>query len=268
MPTINLTRNYEDGTILFQSDLDAFLDDLESFLNTTKIDNSNIQDGGIDGSLKLTTASVVESKLASAAVTTSKIADDAVTTAKILAANVTTAKIADSNVTTAKIADSNVTTAKIADSNVTTAKIADGAVTQAKRAALGHQLSGESGGGNDISGGWQVPATSTWTDVPNHSISITTTGRPIRIVLVPLPGGTGFPAFLSASNNGTSAYVRATRDGSTVATTWVGDAKIPPSSVEFIDTPAAGTYTYKIQALAVSGQSFYINGVCLLVYEL
>lgn len=144
MASLSTTRNYADGEVLVQADLDAFLDDIETFLNTTKLNDDNIQNSGITGSTKLLNQSVSESKLATGsvttlklgtdAVTTTKIADDAVTTAKILDANVTTAKIADSAVTTAKILDANVTTAKMANDSVTAAILADDAVTDANRA--------------------------------------------------------------------------------------------------------------------------------------
>lgn len=238
--------------------MDAFLDDLENFLNTTKIDNSNIQDGGIDGSLKLTTASVVESKLASAAVTTSKIADASITTAKIIDANITTAKIADSNVTTAKIADSNVTTAKIADSNVTTAKLADGAVTAAKKAALGQQTSGSSG--------YWTTASGSYSAVTNLSVSITTTGRPVFIGLIS-DGDLVNVHYIASSSNTNSAYLSLTRAGTEVSMAWVGNAKQPLGSFWHIDTPAAGTYTYAVRGLA-SSNTLEVSYAALIAYEL
>ncbi len=57
MATLNVRREYADGDILLESDLDAFLDDIETFLNVTKIDDDNIQDLGITGSTKLKNAS-------------------------------------------------------------------------------------------------------------------------------------------------------------------------------------------------------------------
>jgi microcystin-dependent protein len=125
MASIDIRRLYADGEILLASDLDAIVDDVETFLNITKINNDNIQTNGIDAS----------AKLADASVTTVKIANNAITTAKILNGNVTTAKIADANVTTDKIADLNVTTDKLADDAVTTVKISDAQVTLAKLAA-------------------------------------------------------------------------------------------------------------------------------------
>lgn len=94
MATLSATRSYEDGEVLVEADLDAFLDDIETFINTTKFNDDNIQNSGITGSTKLLNASVTESKLAANAVSTNKLAADAVTTAKILDANVTAAKLA------------------------------------------------------------------------------------------------------------------------------------------------------------------------------
>lgn len=94
MASLDTTRNYNDGEVLVEADLDAFLDDIETFLNVTKINDDNIQNNGITGSTKLLNQSVTESKLASNSVTTLKIADGNVTTAKIADAAVTEAKLA------------------------------------------------------------------------------------------------------------------------------------------------------------------------------
>lgn len=83
MPAITITKDYQDGDILTEADLDAIRSDIIEFLNTTKLDSDNIQDAGIQ---------------------TSKIQDSAITTAKINDASVTTAKMADASVTTAKLA--------------------------------------------------------------------------------------------------------------------------------------------------------------------
>jgi hypothetical protein len=138
MALIDVRRTYLDGNILLASDLDAFLNDIETFLNIIKLSDDNLQDNSI-GSSKIVDGSVSTAKLANFAVTTSKIADDAVTTDKI----------ADNAVTTAKIADANVTTAKIADANVTAAKISAAAKGTIK-ALTSASLSG--------SGNWTVPA--------------------------------------------------------------------------------------------------------------
>jgi len=83
MPTLSITKTYADGSVLTEADLDNIKDDIETFLNTTKIDQDNIQAGGVDAA-----------SLATDSVIAIKIQADAVTTVKILDANVTSAKLA------------------------------------------------------------------------------------------------------------------------------------------------------------------------------
>ncbi len=91
MALISVSRTYEDGEILTEADLDAFLDDVEAFLNVTKLNDDNIQDSGINAATKVLNLSVSTSKLAASAVTTSKIADANVTDAKLVFATITVA---------------------------------------------------------------------------------------------------------------------------------------------------------------------------------
>jgi microcystin-dependent protein len=124
MAQISITKDWADGEVLTEADLDNIKDDVETFLNTTKINDDNIQTSGITASTKLVDASITAAKLDSSCVTTVKINDEAVTTAKLASDAVTTAKILDANVTAAKLATDSVTTAKVADSQITLAKLA------------------------------------------------------------------------------------------------------------------------------------------------
>ena len=83
MATLNVRREYADGDILLESDLDAFLDDIETFLNVTKLDDDNLQDLGITGSTKLKNASVTNNKMASNSVDSTQIVDDSVLGTKL-----------------------------------------------------------------------------------------------------------------------------------------------------------------------------------------
>jgi len=47
MPTFTMTKTYQDGNVLFEADLDNMKNSTETFLNTTKIDDDNIQAAGI-----------------------------------------------------------------------------------------------------------------------------------------------------------------------------------------------------------------------------
>ena len=245
MPQISLTKSYADGQSLFESDLDNIKDGIETFLNVTKIDSENIQDGGI------TTA-----KLATGAVTAAKIASGAVTTAKIATGAVTTAKIASSAVTADKIASSAVTTDKLASSAVTTAKIASEAVTIAKRAARDSSSSTATVGNiavSSSSGSYSKNFGTSYEDVTNLSVTITTNGNPVILELI---AGSTSAAYVGVTDAGSpfgTGTVKFVRDGSTdlailPLNNGNGTQTQSPGSIRFVDDVAAGTYTYKLQA--------------------
>lgn len=178
---------------------------------------------------------------------------------------------ADNTVSTIKIQDSAVTTAKIADSNVTTAKLADGAVTQAKRAALGQQIS--------INVTFNTSST-TLVDATNLTVTITTTGRPVFIGMIP---GSTSGSNVQWSTNGTAGTssggaIEIQRDSTTVvnfsmnstgaSATFLGGTSTV-SAFQTIDVPAAGTYVYKIQSRANAATgTFNISNAKLVAYEL
>lgn len=189
-----------------------------------------------------------------------QLADDAVTTDAI----------ADEAVTEEKLADDAVTSDKIDDDAVTTSKIDDAAVTQSKRAALGQQTS--------TSSGTFSTASTSLVDVTNLSVSITTTGRPVFIGLISDGvGSTGYVVSDTTSGTGTSSNFCILRGAAVISTHSVGlngaaatrhAAFVPPGGVWTIDVPAAGTYTYKVQAKCISADTagaFYCK---LIAYEL
>jgi len=166
--------------------------------------------------------------IADSAITTSKIADTAVTTNKIADGAVTTAKIADSAVTTNKIADSAITTSKIADTAVTTNKIADGAVTGKASA-------------------YSLSSVNFTSETDLASVNITTTGGPVLILI---------SGAYSSSVAGDIIQFRIYR-GSTVLVAKLLYADVAnyreDFSLIFFDSPAAGSYTYKLTGQRLSG---------------
>jgi microcystin-dependent protein len=50
MPTLSVTKTYQDGNILTEADLDNIRESLETFFNTTGIDSDNIQSRGVGAS--------------------------------------------------------------------------------------------------------------------------------------------------------------------------------------------------------------------------
>jgi len=160
-----------------------------------------------------------------------------------------TSELATGGVTNAKLGAGAVTTAKIADGAVTTATIADGAVTQGKLGTANYQISSSSGTFSTASG--------TNVDVTNLTVTITTTGRPVRLMLV--ADGAVSSSFLAikATNGNVSAQIIFLRDASAISQTTYSsdelsltldpDKSIPGSAFGHFDPVAAGTYTYKVQ---------------------
>jgi hypothetical protein len=120
-------------------------------------------------------------------------------------------------------------------------------------------------------------SSATYVDVTNLTASITTTGRPVEIFLI---GDSAQVAYLSASiGSGTQALgrVKLLRGATSVgeqeflntSPTGAIATSVPVSSIRFYETPAAGTYTYKLQALAGSAsQAVSIYHAKLVVREL
>lgn len=171
---------------------------------------------------------------------------------------ISTAKIASSAVTTAKIADSNVTTAKIADLNVTTGKIADGAITAAKKSSLNTSTSSEVSSITTSSG--------SFVDVTGLTLNLTTNGRPVMIALVSAPG-TGFAFTTGVTGTGNEIYFKVLRGATSISETRAPNG-IGAHFITVIDSPSAGTYTYKLQwRVAVAGTATLL-GAKLVAYEL
>lgn len=97
MATLSVSKTYSDDTLLSASDIDAIVDSVETFVNTTRLNDDNINADSITASSKFKTASITSAKFANEAVTSAKIADSAVTTDKIADLAITGAKIAGSS---------------------------------------------------------------------------------------------------------------------------------------------------------------------------
>lgn len=100
MPTLTVTKSYSDGAVLNASDLDDIITSIETLINTTGLDDDNIQNSGITASSKLIDGTISAAKIATSAVTTAKINDAAVTTDKLADSSVTAAKLATAAINT------------------------------------------------------------------------------------------------------------------------------------------------------------------------
>jgi hypothetical protein len=108
MATLSITKSYADAQILFEADLDAMKSSIETFVNTTKLNDDNIQNQGITGSTKLADLSVATANLEDETLGSSNFDASAVTTAKLGSSAIIAAKIDSSAVTAAKIASEGV----------------------------------------------------------------------------------------------------------------------------------------------------------------
>lgn len=128
-----------------------------------------------------------------------------------------------------------------------TSNIADGAITPAKKASLGQQISSSSG---NFTG-----SSASIADVTNLTVTITSTGRPIFVGIIPISGGSSYIG-IQRSDTEMESRVYIVRDASEAGrielrclATGASAVKnfYPPSSVFMVDPQAAGTYVYKIQ---------------------
>ena len=102
------------------------------------------------------------------------------------------------------------------------------------------------------------------TDVTNLSAAITTSGRPVLVMLI--SDGTGSSTYVSdAAQVGHIAILR----GASKVADWIiqSTGAVPIAFIHF-DAPVAGTYTYKAQASITGGATITFRNAHLRVFEL
>lgn len=172
----------------------------------------------------------------------------------------------------AGIADGAISADKIAASAVSTAKILDAAVTKAKLAALGQQTV-------VLSGSSFSTTSATAVDVTGMSVSITTTGRPVMVVVTAqialqraiATGAIDMQGFLSVLRGASLLAYSNPRIAFPTASTGNVDFT-GQASFCYVDAPVAGSYTYKLQASAnpldTNTTAVILQNSVLTVYEL
>ena len=251
MPALSITKSYADGTDLTEDQLDDLKTSIETWANTTKLDQDNIQTGGVSQD---------------------NLATNSVSTAKIVA----------SAVTTAKIADDAITNVKMANDSVDTAEIVDAAVTKVKQEAVTVTTDGSDPGAGGVvkstnsgSGGSGFSTSSTsLTDVTNLSVTLTTTGRPVMLMLESDSTTTATSPFdgiiqVESNNSALVAFL----DNTTVISSQMYDNDsagfIPASAFRYLYDVAAGTHTFKVQtASGIGTYDVLFKSVVLVAYEI
>lgn len=238
----------------------------DNSVTTTEIVNGTIANVDM-GADSVGTSNIIDSN-----VTTAKIADDNVTTAKILNANVTNAKLAADAVTTGKILDGTILEADLADGAVTSDKILDGtitaddlaigAITAANLPAANYVVSSGSGAYTTTSG--------TYVNPTNLSVSLTTTGRPVVLQLV--PSSTTDNASIGFVSGGTvGAFTRFTQDGTTLPSqvyVATGSTYFPCGAFSVFTVPSSGAHTFEFRIKRSSAGTVYVTDCKLVAREL
>lgn len=175
----------------------------------------------------------------------------------------TSGNIGSSVVTDNSTLEISSNTLQVKASGIDTAQLKFHAVTKDKTAPLGQQISLSCLGFGTTSG--------SFTGVTNLSVTITTTGRPVSLALIPdsnssfnsliryttAIAGTANIAFFNGSSQMTnSALVTSTSNLDKQAL-----------YLAYVDTPLAGTYTYNVQAKVTTG-TLTVDYFRLIAYEL
>lgn len=146
-----------------------------------------------------------------------------------------------------------------AANQVTTAQIAALNVTRAKLEVVGQQVSSSCGSYSS--------ASTTYATVTNLNVTITTTGRPVMLMIQNLSGSEGY----YGSVNAATYNLRIVRGATVVGFTRLQIAAgiYLPMSFSVMDVVAAGTYTYEVSVKSSSGAAAIEIVNCVLVaYEL
>lgn len=131
------------------------------------------------------------------------------------------------------------------------------------RAAFNYTLSSSCGS--------YATSSTSYADITNLSVSITTTGRPVCIMTV--HDGTAADGYFARLSGATGFRLKAVRGatdlGEHISQGATGTAILELPSFRYVDFPAAGTYTYKLQMKSNTGGA-NVNAINLklLVYEL
>jgi len=148
---------------------------------------------------------------------------------------------------------------QLANSTVTGSKIASATITRANEAAVGQQISASCG---------NFGVTTTPTAVTNLSVTLTTTGRPVIVIIQPDTSGASDIIIGSAQN----MVVTIQRDATTIGAWTFGTVAASPqlfasSSTIMIDAPGSGSHTWTVLAAMNTGTNQFQNWV-LAAYEL
>lgn len=146
-----------------------------------------------------------------------------------------------------------------------TIAVANG-ITRPNLAPVGQQISSSCG----------VFSTTSTAAVTNLSVTITTSGRPVMLMLQSDGTGNNSTIGSSKSASGQTSFVLNLNRGLTEVATYqintdnIGSSNVATTgpSISHLDTPSAGTYTYTVSVGAISSDTVNVNYMVLVAYEL
>lgn len=146
-------------------------------------------------------------------------------------------------------------------------RVKDAGVTQAKLASRATGTTVGAGGVAVSSSSSTFSTTaSTYDNVTNLNITITTTGRPVIIKAIPDGGNT--EATCGPVGGSGSWQLNNVTTGSFWLGLDTGSSVFSPGRIQTIDFPTAGTYNYKLLVKANSSNSYLCQYTKLIAYEL
>lgn len=149
------------------------------------------------------------------------------------------------------------------------AKLTDATFEKQAIEALGQQTSSSTGSFSTTSG--------TYVDVTNASVTLTTGGRPVMIMVVTdgTANVTDIGSGQTIGGSSTRNFVKLVRDVTDLSVDLYGHPEDGTAGwgtmYRHIDSPSAGTYTYKLQVRAASGgatDSALMSFVKLIAFEI
>jgi hypothetical protein len=159
---------------------------------------------------------------------------------------------------------------------IQTSMLAAQSVSQDKLALKTLSSTTVAAGGIGISpsSGTQTLGTGGEVDITNATITITTLGRPVVLKLQSASTSTGSPSYMGIQGGG-QLQISFFRDSTRLDVSQINSSNSfggatdehAPGSFAFVDTPAAGTYVYKVTGKNITNTGFAFN-VQLVCYEM